>query len=108
MAVNIFKNINRNLTIAGETIYTVPLAYSGIILSAQISNITGSTQSFSMYVVNLDTSTVSLVTDFDVPGYDSASALVGKLVLEPGQGLFVSASDDTSLKLVVSLLESQN
>lgn len=108
MAVNIFKNINKDLTIAGETVYTVPLAYSGIILSAQVSNVTGVTQNFSMLVVNVDTSSRSLITDFDVPGNDAASALVGKLVLEPGQSLFVSASDDTSLKLVLSLLESQN
>lgn len=108
MAVNIFKNINRDLLIAGENVYTVPLAYSGIVLSAQISNVTGTPQSFTMLVVNVDLSSRSLVTNFTVPGNDAASALVGKLALEPGQKLFFSASDDTSLKLVMSVLESQN
>lgn len=108
MAVNVFKNINRDLLIAGETVYTTPPAYSGIILSAQISNVTGTPQTFSMLVVNVDTSSRSLVTDFEVPGNDAVNALVGKLVLETGQSIFFSASDDTSLKLVVSLLESQN
>lgn len=108
MAVNIFKNVNRNLLIAGEQVYTAPIGYSAIILSAQISNVTSSPQSFTMLVVNVDTSTRSLVTDFDVPGNDSASALIGKLVLQSGQSLFVSAGDDTSLNLVLSVLESQN
>lgn len=108
MAINIFKNVNENLLIAGATVYTVPLGYTGIILSAQISNVTSSPQMFTLLVVNVDTSSRSLVTDFEVPGNDSASALIGKLVLEPGQSLFASAGDDTSLQLVLSVLESQN
>lgn len=108
MAVNIFKNIRKTLSIAGETVYTTPAAYSGIVLSAQISNITSTPATFSMYVVGVDLASTSLVTDFTVPGNDAASALVGKLVLETGQSIFISASDDTSLNLVLSLLESQN
>lgn len=107
MAVNIFKNINKDLSIAGESIYTVPLAYNGIVLSAQISNTTSTPATFSMYVVNEDLSSRSLVTDFAVPGNDAASAILGKLVLDTGQSIFVSASDDTSLQLVMSVLESQ-
>jgi hypothetical protein len=86
----------------------VPLGYSGIVLSAQVSNVTGSPAAFSLSVLNTDSSLRSLVTDFVVPGNDSASALIGKLVLEQGQGLFVSASDNVSLQLVLSVLESQN
>lgn len=108
MAVNIFKNVNRVLQIAGETVYTTPLGYSAIILSAQISNITSTPQSFSMNVVNVNLTTRSLVTAFEVPGNDAAGALTGKLILEQGQGLFLSASDNTSLELVLSILESQN
>lgn len=108
MAINIFKNVNTDLTIAGATVYTTPAGYSGIVLSAQISNTTGTPQTFTMNVVNVNLSSRSLVTGFTVPGNDSASALIGKLVLEQGQSLFVSASDNTSLKLVLSVLESQN
>jgi hypothetical protein len=108
MAINIFRNINRDLAISGDVMYTVPLGYSGIVLSAQISNTTGSPAAFSLNILNTDSSLRSLVTDFLVPGNDSASALIGKLVLEQGQGLFASASDDTSLQLVLSVLESQN
>jgi hypothetical protein len=108
MAVNIFKNVNRNLLVAGEQVYVTPPGYSAIILSAQISNVTSTPQTFTMLVVNVDTSTRSLVTDFEVPGNDSASGIIGKLILETGQRLFLSASDDISLQLVLSVLESQN
>lgn len=108
MAVNIFKNVNRVLQLAGETVYTTPPGYSAIILSAQISNVLGTPQTFSMNVVNVDSSIRSLVTGFEVPGNDAAGALTGKLILEQGQGLEVSASDDISLELVLSILESQN
>lgn len=108
MAINIFRNVNQNLVTAGATVYTTPAGYSAIFLSAQVSNITAVPASFSMSVVNLDATTRSLVTDFEVPGNDAASALVGKLILQAGQSLSASASDDTSLELVLSILESQN
>lgn len=108
MAINIFKNVNVDLNVVGQDVYTAPIGYSAIILSAQISNVTSSPQEFTISVINTDSSLRSLVTNFTVPGYDAASALIGKLVLESGQGLYVSASDGVSLKLVLSILETQN
>lgn len=107
MAINIFKNVTKNLTIAGEEVYTAPAGYSGIVLMAQVTNVGGSTAWVSMSVVNGVTST-SLAYEFDIPPNDSAGLLTGKLVLEAGQKVSFSASDDTSLQLVMSILESQN
>ena len=107
MAINIFKNVTRQLTIAGETVYTTPAGFSGIVLMAQISNTNSSPITVSMYVEDGSTLT-SLLTDYPIAGNDALGALTGKLVLEAGQSVFLSAQDDTSLQLVMSILESQN
>jgi hypothetical protein len=108
MAVNIFKNITANLTTSGATVYTTPAGYSGIVLMAQLSNITAnSVVDASMFVDKSGTKT-SLVTDFAIPANDAAGVLSGKLVLEAGQAVFASAGANASIQLTLSILESQN
>jgi hypothetical protein len=107
MAINIFRNITANLTTTGATIYTTPLGYSGIVLMAQFSNTTAGAVGASMFVDKSGVLT-SLVSDFEIPTNDAASALSGKLVLEAGQAVFASASANTSVQLTMSILESEN
>jgi hypothetical protein len=106
--LNIFKTITADLTVGGATLYEAPVGYSAIILSAQISNITSSPESVSMSVLNPDSTETDLIRDFDIPGNDAASALVGKLVLETGYGILASAGSNNTCKLVLSILESKN
>jgi hypothetical protein len=107
MAINVFKNVTANLTTSGATVYTTPLGYSGIVLMAQLSNITGGTVDASLFV-NKSGNLTSLVTDFAIPSNDAAGVLSGKLVLEAGQAVFASASANASVQLTMSILESQN
>lgn len=107
MAINIFKNVTANLTTSGATLYTAPVGYSGIVLMAQVSNLTAGTVAASMFVQKGAAQT-SLATDFQIPGNDAASLLSGKLVLEVGQQIFASASANSSAQITLSILESQN
>lgn len=107
MAINIFKNVTANLTTSGNTVYTAPAGYTGIVLLAQVSNLTGGTVSASMFVQK-GANLTSLATDFEIPTQDAAGMLTGKLVLEPGQQVFVTASANSSAQLTMSILESQN
>jgi len=107
MAINIFKNVTVDLTTSGDTVYTTPPGYSGIVLMAQVSNLTGGTVSTSLFVQK-DSSEYSLVTDFEIPSNDAAGLLAGKLVLEAGNQVFASASANSSAQLTMSILESQN
>jgi len=108
MAINVFRNITANLTTVDTVLYTAPLASSGIVLMAQISNITTGVVAASMYVKNLDLTLTSLITDFPIPGNDALGALSGKLVLQSGQSVVASADANGSLQIVLSILESQN
>jgi hypothetical protein len=106
--LNIFKTVTTDLTTAGADIYTAPSGYSAIILMAQVSNNTAGTVEVSAAVVNLDSSETSLIDSFSIPANDAAGLLSGKLVLEEGYGFTASASANSSLTLVLSILESKN
>jgi hypothetical protein len=108
MAINIFRNITASLVTTTTVLYTAPLAYSGIVLMAQISNITGGTVTTSVYVRDVNLTLTSLVTNYQIPGNDSLGVLSGKLVLQPGQSVVAIAAADNSLQMVMSVLESQN
>lgn len=107
MAVNVFRNITAELISTGNILYTAPVGYSAIVLMAQISNITGNTAAASMFVES-DSTQTSLITNYQIPGFDAASALTGKLVLTPGQSLVGVADINSALQVVLSVLESQN
>jgi len=107
MAINFFRNVTVDLTTSSETIYTAPVGFSAIVLMAQISNITSNPYAANVAVLSNSTET-SLVTGFAIPANDAAAVLTGKLVLEAGQSLVASANNNSSLEMVLSILESQN
>lgn len=106
--LNVFKTVTYDLDTNVTEIYTAPALYSAIVLSAQITNVTGSTALATMSVLSPDSTETELIKDFPVPGYDATSALVGKLVLETDHGLTIRASTNGALKITLSILESKN
>ena len=107
MAINFFRNVSVQLTTSPDPVYTAPVGFSAIVLMAQISNITGTTYAATMLVEDSG-NTKSLITGFDIPANDALGVLTGKLVLEAGQSIVASASANSALDLVLSILESQN
>jgi hypothetical protein len=107
MAINFFKSVQADLLTSSEIIYTAPLGFTAIVLMAQVSNTTSNPYEVSMSV-SVNSTETSLVTDFEVPANDAAGVLTGKLVLEAGQSVIASANNNSSLQLVMSILESQN
>lgn len=107
--LNIFKTVTRTLTNSNQVIYTAPTGFTGIILMAQISNVTSTaeTVTFSHFDTSESLET-ELVKDFPIPGNDAASVITGKLVLEDGDSVVSIASSSNSLKVVLSILESLN
>jgi len=107
-ALNVFKTVTANLTTNSNVIYTAPALKTSIILSLQVTNITGSTANTTFYHSTITNQYVELCKDFEIPTKDSASILTGKLVLETGQKIVAKAGANTALKLVMSLLETAN
>lgn len=107
LPLNVFKTKTAEITTTPTDIYTAPAGKSGIVLMAQVANITNTTGSVTV-IHKYSTTETELVKDFSIPGNDSASVLTGKLVLEEGHKLSVSASDDDVFKITLSILESVN
>lgn len=107
IALNVFKTKTAEITTADTVIYTAPAGKSSIVLMAQIANVSGTSGTVT-FTHQFNSTTTELIKDFLIPGNDSASAITGKLVLETGHSISVSASDNSKFKITLSILESVN
>jgi len=111
LALNNYETVTGIVTTGPVNIYTAPVGYSAIILLAQTANVGNNKQTITFAHERNVTGiavTTELLQNFPVPANDSASLIVGKLVLETGDSLVVSSSNDTDLKFISSILETLN
>lgn len=107
VALNTFRTVTATISTSLNSIYTCPDGVSAIILMAQISNVT-TTPGQVTFAHDDGVQATELLKDFLMPGNDAISATTGKLVLEVGEQVKVSASDNNKFKIVLSILESAN
>ena len=113
LALNVFKTITAVGGINNVGIYTAPVGYTGVVLLAQVSNIGAQPQtvSFAHQRTNKRTGiavTTEIVLTYPIAGKDTANLLAGKLVLESSDVLRFSASNNTDIKFIASILETLN
>jgi hypothetical protein len=104
-ALNNFRTTLADITTTTANVYTPPIGYSTVVLMAQISNIGNGTIQISAGVYRTGNYT-SLVKQTSVPVNDSATVLTGRLILNYGDILQFTSSDNTSAQLVLSYLET--
>lgn len=107
VAINIFKTVTANVTTAGSTVYTAPLGYTTVILLAQVSNTGLSTLTVSSDHIRSGVPT-NIITNAALPKADAISLVSGKLILQTGDSITVSASADSSAQMLLSVLETAN
>jgi hypothetical protein len=111
LALNVYKTITQVIPTSSVGIYTAPVGYSGVVLLAQIANISNSTETITVSherSVAGTAVTTEIVKDFPVPGNDTANILNGKLIMETNDIIKVSGSSGTDLKFIGSILETLN
>lgn len=111
LALNVFKTVTKVATTNSVGIYTAPIGYTGVVLLAQASNIGSDTQtvSFSHQRTTAGIAvTTEIVKDLPVSSNDSANLIQGKLILETGDVITLSASNNTDIKFIGSILETLN
>ena len=111
LALNVFKTITKVATTNAVGIYTAPVGYTGVVLLAQAANIDTNTHSISFSHQRTTVGiavTTEIVKNFPISGNDTASLLAGKLVLESGDVLVLSANTATNIKFIGSILETLN
>ncbi len=111
LALNVFKTVTSIASTNAVGIYTAPVGYTGVVLLAQATNIGNNTQSISFShrrrVAGIAVTT-EILKDFPIVKSDSLSLFSGKLVLESGDVLVLSASNGTDIKFLGSVLETLN
>jgi hypothetical protein len=111
LALNVFKTVTKVATTNPVGIYTAPVGYTGVILLAQAANIDTNTHSISFSHQRTTAGiavTTEIVKNFPISGNDTTSLLAGKLVLESGDVLVLSANTATNIKFIGSILETLN
>jgi hypothetical protein len=107
LPLNVFKTVTYIAPTSPVGIYTAPVGYTGVILLAQVANIDSVTHSVT-FAHKRATTTTEIVKNLSIQGNDTASLLDGRLVLESGDALHLSGSNNSNLKLTVSILETLN
>jgi len=111
LALNVFQTVTSVVTTNPVGIYTAPVGYTGVVLLAQVANIGGTSQDVSLSherTVAGIAVTTEMLKEYPISANDTANLLAGKLVLESGDKLVLSGSDNTNLKFIASILETLN
>ena len=107
LPLNVFKTVTEVASTSAAEIYTAPVGYTAVVLLAQAANI--DTSSHDVTFSHKRSSTVTELTkSTPIPGNDALAMVTGRLVLEAGDKLVLSASDGTNVKVTISLLETLN
>jgi len=107
LALNVFKTVPYIAPTGAVGIYTAPVGYTGVVLLAQAANVGTVTRTVDLSFKR-DSVTTEIVKGLPVQASDTANLLPGKLVLETGDVLMLSANDASDIKFLGSVLETLN
>jgi hypothetical protein len=107
LPLNKFRLLTTTLASGSNTIYQENIDVATIILSCQITNITGSAQSCDVAIAKSGSaSQITLMKNGIIPVNESLNPLAGKIVLERNDAFVIKTSVSGSLDVVLSVLEN--
>jgi hypothetical protein len=104
-ALNNFRTTLADITTTTTTVYTPPLGYATVVLMAQVSNNGNDTIQVTASILRSSVTT-NLIKEASIPTNDAITVLTGRLILNYGDQLRFSSSDNTSAQLTLSYLET--
>lgn len=107
LPLNVYKTLTGITSTSPETVYTAPVGYTGVVLLAQVANISSNTEQVLFSYIK-PTETTELVPNSPVSGEDAIKLLTGKLFVLSGESLELSGTNGTDLKYTLSILETLN
>ena len=111
LPLNVFQTITYVAPGDKVGIYTAPTGYSGVILLAQATNVDSVSHTVSLDHVRSTAGiavTTEVVKQMPISGHDTMNLTSGKIVLETGDELKLSASNPNHVKFIGSILETLN
>lgn len=107
LALNVFQTVTAVVDTSPTVIYSAPVGYTGVVLLAQVANI-GETSEDVTLIHRRSVTDTEMLKEFPISAKDTANLLAGKLVLESGDRLVLSGSNNANLKFIASILETLN
>ena len=95
-----FKNYTVEGTTGGATLYTVPASTTGVIIGLNLAN-----KSSSAVTASVQLGSSYLIKDATIPAGSALSVLDGKIIAETTEVITVTASDDSAVDAILSVLE---
>jgi hypothetical protein len=109
LPLNKFRLIAKKLVSGSNNIYQEDIDVASIILSSQVTNVTGSVQFVDVLIQKSGSvNTVMLLKDGAIPPNESLNPFAGKVVLERNDALLMRTVGSGSLEVVLSVLENAN
>ena len=109
LPLNKFRLLTSTLASGSNLIYRENIDASTIILSAQITNMTGTVQRVDVAIQKSGSNAqTTLLRNAAIPPEESLNPLSGKVVLERYDGLYFNTTISGSLQAVLSVLENAN
>lgn len=107
LALNRFQTVTLEVTTSEQTVYTAPTGYTAIVLYAHVANYGSDPATVTMKHVRSSTET-EIIKGANVPVSDAFVPMSGKLVLETSDSVKIVSSANSTLKIILSLLETAN
>jgi len=107
VALNTFRTKPFQLTTSPQVIYTTPSGFTTIVLGAQASNY-GAVSATITFTLTKNGVDYIMLNNFVLPTNDSAEITTGKLVIEDGASVKAVVSVNSTINLVLSILETSN
>ena len=109
LPLNKFRLLTSTLASGSNLIYRENIDASTIILSAQITNMTGTVQRVDVAIQKSGSNAqTTLLRNAAIPPEESLNPLSGKVELERYDGLYFNTTISGSLQAVLSVLENAN
>ena len=107
LPLNTFRTKAFELTTTEQTIYTTPTGLTTIVLGAQASNI-GNNAATITFTLRKNNTDYVMLNAFEIPPNDAAEVTTGKLVIEEGSSVKAVVSANSTINLILSILETSN
>tara|TARA_B100000925_G_scaffold123980_1_gene92108 strand:+ start:6579 stop:6911 length:333 start_codon:yes stop_codon:yes gene_type:complete len=107
LALNRFQTVTLEVTNSEQTVYTAPTGYSAIVLYAHIAN-HGTVNATTTMKHKRSSVETEIIHQAAVPTNDALVPITGKLVLETNDSIRIIGSDNNTLKVILSILETAN
>lgn len=107
LPLNTFRTKAYELTTSEQTLYTTPTGLTTIVLGAQASNI-GNTAATITFTLRKNNTDYVMLNSFEIPPNDAAEVTTGKLVIEESSSVKAVVSANSTINLVLSILETSN